>query len=79
MLRLSRTYRERVSNRTAVLAVCLLVAAAVAGFNAPSADTVNDIPSVAGASNESATPTQSVRTVNARKGLKFNFYLFRHK
>ncbi len=79
MLRLTRTYRERVSNRTAVLAVCLLVAAAVAGFNAPSADTVNDVQSVAGASSESAAPAQSVRSVKARKGLKFNFYLFRHK
>jgi hypothetical protein len=63
----------------AVLAVCLLVAAAMAGFSAPSADSINETQSMAGSPNEAAAPSQSVRSVKARKGLKFNFYLFRHK
>jgi hypothetical protein len=61
----------------AALAVFLLVAAAVAGFNAPSSDGIGDAATMAGTSNEA--PAQSVRSVNAKKGLKFNFYLFRHK
>ena len=79
MLRLTRTYRERVSNRMAVMAICLLFAAAMAGFNAPTADSINQSQGVAGTTSESSTPSQSVRSVKAKKGLKFNFYLFRHK
>ena len=79
MLRLTRTYKERVSNRMAVLAICLLFAAAMAGFSAPTADSVNGAQGMAGTTSESSTPSQSVGSVKAKKGLKFNFYLFRHK
>ena len=77
MFRLTRTHKTRISNRMAALAVFLLVAAALAGFNAPSSDTLGDATTIAGTSNEA--PANTLRSVKARKGLKFNFYLFRHK
>ena len=77
MFRLTRTHKSRISNRMAALAVFLLVAAALAGFNAPSSDAIGDTATMAKTSNEA--PANSVSSVKARKGLKFNFYLFRHK
>jgi len=79
MFRLTRTHRARISNRMAALAVFLLVAAAMAGLNTTSNDAMGAANSMADNSNETPAQAQSVRSAKASRGLKFNFYLFRHK
>ena len=78
MLRLTRTHRFRVSNRLAVLAAFLLVAATAASVGGSLAETVDGGSSVAGmAVNDSPAQANTVRTAKANKGFRVSLYLFR--
>ncbi len=78
MLRLTRTHRIRVSNRLAVLAAFLLVAATAASVGGNLTDTVDGGNSVAGtAVNENPSQANTVRAAKASKGFRVSLYLFR--
>ena len=80
MLRLTRTNRTRVSNRTAALAAFLLVAATVASVGSAFNEAADASPNLAGAvpAQENAAPADTVRSVKARRSFKVSLYLFRH-
>ena len=77
MLRLTHTYRQRVSNRLAVLAAFLLVAASLA----TGIDHAMDNPANAANSMAASTATSmdrgQVREASVNKGFKVRLYLFR--
>jgi hypothetical protein len=79
MMRLTRTHRTFVSNRLAVLAAFLLVAAAVAGLSGTMGDTVEAGPALA-ASQPAADNTMRAtgpQPAKASKRFKLRLYLFR--
>ena len=77
MLRLTRTHRYRVSNRLAVLAAFLLVAATVASVGGSLAETANSGPALVGAAQQDEASVNTVRAAKAGKGFKVSLYLFR--
>ena len=78
MLRLTRTHRSRVSNRLAVLAAFLLVAATVASVGSEWIETADGGTSVAGMTvNENPAEANTYRAAKVRKGFKASLYLFR--
>jgi hypothetical protein len=78
MMRLTHTHRSRVSNRLAVLAAFLLVAATVAGVSGPFGGT-GEAGSLQATTQASDNPAQAsaVRSAKANKGFKISLYLFR--
>ena len=80
MLRLTRTNRTRVSNRTAALAAFLLVAATVASIGGAFDEAPGATNSLAGTvtSQENVAPADTVRSVKAKRSFKVSLYLFRH-
>ena len=80
MLRLTRTHRIRVSNRMAVFAAFLLIAATMAGLGGTINGTISGEPTIADSSQavDNTHQPSAVRSVRASKGFKV-FYLFRHK
>lgn len=79
MLRLTRTNRTRVSNRTAVLAAFLLVAATVASVGGAFSEAPNATPTLAGTApaQENAAQADAVKAVKARRSFKVSLHLFR--
>ena len=79
MMRLTRTHRTFVSNRLAVLAAFLLVAAAVAGINGSMSDTVEAGPALAASqpASDNAMRATGPQPAKASKRFKVRFYLFR--
>lgn len=79
MLRLTRTHRVKISNRMAIFAAFLLVAATMAGVNSSFNDTMAEGKNIVNTASEAPAQAKTVRSVKAKKGLKANFFLFRHK
>ena len=79
MMRLTRTHRTFVSNRLAVLAAFLLVAAAVTGLNGSMSDTVDTGPVLAASqpATDNAMRATGPQPSKANKRFKLRFYLFR--
>ena len=79
MMRLTRTHRTFVSNRLAVLAAFLLVAAAAAGINGSMNDTAEAGPALAARqpANDNAMRATGPQPAKANKRFKLSFYLFR--
>jgi hypothetical protein len=79
MMRLTRTHRTFVSNRLAVLAAFLLVAAAAAGINGSMNDTAEAGPALAASqpANDNAMRATGPQPAKANKRFKLSFYLFR--
>ena len=80
MMRLTRTHRTHVSNRLAVLAAFLLVAAAAAGLNGAMNDTVDAGPALAvsqSAPVDNTARASGLKPATANKRFKLRFYLFR--
>jgi hypothetical protein len=79
MLRLTRTHRTRVSNRTAVFAAFLLIAATVASIGSSLNDNPDTAPGLVGSEVAEADTGQGgqVAVVSRNKGFKVNLYLFR--
>jgi hypothetical protein len=78
-MRLTRTHRKRISNRLAVLAAFLLVAATAASLNGSMARAVDAGPSVAGSSQaaEQAAQAPELGSVKSNRSFKFRLHLFR--
>ena len=80
MMRLTRTHRTLVSNRLAVLAAFILVAAVAAGFNGSTRDAVDAGTALASsqpAPAENSARATGLKPAKASKRFKVRFYLFR--
>ena len=79
MLRLTRKHRTRVSNRLAVFAAFLLIAATVASIGSAFDSQPEAGPSLVGAETAEAESGQgkAVSAVRSNKRFKVNLYLFR--
>ncbi len=77
MMRLTRTHRIKISNRLAVLAAFLLVAATAASLNGSMARAVDAGPAVAGNPPAADSAPPELASVKSNRGFKLRLYLFR--